>query len=392
MTKVKNHLKNEESPYLKQHSDNPVDWYPWGDEAFDLAKKLDKPVFLSIGYSTCHWCHVMERESFSDPEVGKALNETFVSIKVDREEMPDIDSFYMSICIAERGSGGWPLNMILTPDRKPIISYTYLPKESRHGNIGLIELSKTIKTLWKEDKESLIQRASELLEVNESKSNNEKIRVDPEELFKNTYTEMKRSFDWDYGGFGRSTKFPSPHNIIFLLKYYSYYGDEEALSMAEKTLVSMRFGGIFDQVGYGFHRYSTDRTWKVPHFEKMLYDQAWTMMAYSYAYSFTHKEFYKSVIEEIFQFLERDMKSNDGGYYTAIDADSEGEEGKYYLWKREELEDILKDSFSEFSKIFKTTPNGNFIEERSEMENCLNILYIGDGKNKHNTSKPTFGD
>ena len=370
-----NHLKDEESPYLKQHATNPVDWYPWGEEAFDLAKKLDKPVFLSIGYSTCHWCHVMERESFSKPQVGRAMNEAFVCIKVDREERPDVDSLYMSIAIRERGSGGWPLNMILTPDKKPITSFTYLPIHSLHGNIGIIELSETIKTLWKDERESLLERADQLISSNIKEGDSERVKVDTEKLFKHAFTEMKKIFDYEYGGIGNRMKFPSPHNIIFLIKYYNYFRDEEALQMAENTLLAMRRGGIFDHVGYGFHRYSTDREWKIPHFEKMLYDQAWTMMAYSYAYATTKKDFYKIVINEIFEFLQREMKSPDGGYYTAIDADSEGIEGKYYLWTENELKNILKDDFEEFKNIFDIETKGNFINERDGMDTGLNNIY-----------------
>ena len=370
-----NHLKDEESPYLKQHASNPVDWFPWGEEAFDLSKKLDKPVFLSIGYSTCHWCHVMERESFSKPEVGRAMNDAFVCIKVDREERPDVDSLYMSIAIKERGSGGWPLNMILTPGKKPITSFTYLPIHSIHGNIGIIELSETIKTLWKDERESLLERADQLISSNIKEEDSERVKVDTEKLFKHAFTEMKKIFDYEYGGTGNGMKFPSPHNIIFLIKYYNYFGDEEALQMAENTLLAMRRGGIFDHVGYGFHRYSTDNEWKIPHFEKMLYDQAWTMIAYSYAYATTKKDFYKIVIDEIFEFLQREMKSPDGGYYTAIDADSEGIEGKYYLWTENELKSILKDDFAEFKNIFDIETNGNFINERDGMGTGSNIIY-----------------
>jgi len=370
-----NHLKDEESPYLEQHATNPVDWYPWGDEAFELARKLDKPVFLSIGYSTCHWCHVMEKESFSKPEVGKAMNDAFVCIKVDREERPDVDSLYMSIAMRERGRGGWPLNMILTPDRKPITSFTYLPIHSIHGNIGIIELSETIKTLWKDERESLLERADQLISSNVKEENSERVKVDSEKLFKHAFSELKKVFDYDYGGIGTGMKFPSPHNIIFLIKYYNYFGDEEALQMAENTLLAMRRGGIFDHVGYGFHRYSTDREWRVPHFEKMLYDQAWIMTAYSYAYATTKKEFYKQVISEIFEFLQREMKSPDGGYYTAIDADSEGEEGKFYLWTEDELKAILNEDFDEFKNLFDINSKGNFFNEREQTDTGLNIIY-----------------
>ncbi len=370
-----NHLRDEESPYLKQHATNPVDWHPWGDEAFELARKLDKPVFLSIGYSTCHWCHVMEKESFSKPEVGKAMNDAFVCIKVDREERPDVDSLYMSIAMRERGSGGWPLNMILTPDRKPITSFTYLPIHSVHGIIGIIELSETIKTLWKDERDSLLERADRLISSSVKEEDSERVKVDSEKLFKHAFSELKKVFDYDYGGIGTGMKFPSPHNIIFLIKYYNYFGDEEALQMAENTLLAMRRGGIFDHVGYGFHRYSTDREWRVPHFEKMLYDQAWIMTAYSYAYATTKKEFYKQVISEIFEFLQREMKSPDGGYYTAIDADSEGEEGKFYLWTEDELKNVLKEDFDEFKNLFDIYSKGNFFNEREQANTGLNIIY-----------------
>ena len=376
MNNYVNHLKDEESPYLKQHSTNPVDWHPWGEEAFELASKLDKPVFLSIGYSTCHWCHVMERESFSDPEVGKVMNETFVCIKVDREERPDVDSFYMSISIAERGSGGWPLNLILTPEKKPVTSYTYLPKESRHGNMGLVELARTIQTLWKTEREALLERADDLVNSMNTSSDRERVKVDPEELSKAAFEALQKSYDNQYGGFGTGIKFPSPHNIIFLLKYYGYYGNEEALRMAEQTLHSMRYGGIFDQVGYGFHRYSTDREWKVPHFEKMLYDQAWTMMAYAYAFAFTQNEFYRNVVREIYEFIERDLKSPDGGYYTAIDADSEGVEGKYYLWTLKELSEILGDNLNDFLELFPATENGSFFQEHDPNSRGYNVLFL----------------
>lgn len=376
MNNYVNHLKDEESPYLKQHSTNPVDWHPWGEEAFELASKLDKPVFLSIGYSTCHWCHVMERESFSDPEVGKVMNETFVCIKVDREERPNVDSFYMSISIAERGSGGWPLNLILTPEKKPVTSYTYLPKESRHGNMGLVELARTIQTLWKTEREALLERADDLVSSMNTSPDRERVKVDPEELSKSAFEALQKGYDNQYGGFGTGIKFPSPHNIIFLLKYYGYYGNEEALRMAEQTLQSMRYGGIFDQVGYGFHRYSTDMEWKVPHFEKMLYDQAWTMMAYAYAFAFTQNEFYRNVVREIYEFIERDLKSPDGGYYTAIDADSEGVEGKYYLWTLKELREILGDNLNDFLELFPATENGNFFQEHDPSSRGYNVLFL----------------
>ncbi len=242
--------------------------------------------------------------------------------------------------------------------------------------MGLIELARTIQTLWKTEKEALLERADDLVSNMNTTSDRERVKIDPEELGKSAFEALKKSYDNQYGGFGTGIKFPSPHNIIFLLKYYGYYGNEEALKMAEQTLYSMRYGGIFDQVGYGFHRYSTDREWKVPHFEKMLYDQAWTMMAYAYAFAFTQNEFYKNVVREIYEFIERDLKSPDGGYYTAIDADSEGVEGKYYLWTLKELSEILGGNLDDFLELFPATESGNFLQEHDPSSSGYNVLFL----------------
>ncbi|MFX0133621.1 MAG: thioredoxin domain-containing protein, partial [Candidatus Hodarchaeota archaeon] len=285
--KKPNKLINEKSPYLLQHAYNPVEWYPWGDEAFEKARKEDKPIFLSIGYSTCHWCHVMERESFEDTNVAKLMNDVFVSIKVDREERPDIDKVYMNVCQAITGSGGWPLTIIMTPDKKPFFAATYVPKRSRFGRIGMLELVPRIKESWESKREDLLKSA-EAISVEVQKISGIK---KGEKLGKNmldiAYKELESRFDEKDGGFSDAPKFPTPHNLLFLLRYWKRTLNTKALRMVEKTLESMRLGGIFDQIGFGFHRYSTDYFWLVPHFEKMLYDQALLTIAYTETYQVT---------------------------------------------------------------------------------------------------------
>ncbi|MDO8472692.1 MAG: DUF255 domain-containing protein, partial [Dehalococcoidia bacterium] len=268
-----NRLAGEKSPYLLQHARNPVDWYPWSDEAFNRARAEDRPIFLSIGYSTCHWCHVMEKESFEDPDVADLLNGGFVSIKVDREERPDIDSAYMSAAQALTGSGGWPLTIIMTPDKQPFFAATYIPKQSRFGHGGLLELLPRVSDMWRSRREEVLESASSLTGALKSEE-----QPGPAELgewaLHRCYGDLSRGFDRANGGFGTAPKFPTPHTLSFLLRYWKRSGNKNALEMAEKTLRAMRSGGIFDQVGFGFHRYSTDALWMVPHFEKMLYDQA----------------------------------------------------------------------------------------------------------------------
>src|SRR3990170_2221406 len=334
-----NRLINEKSPYLLQHANNPVDWYPWGEEAFEKARKENKPIFLSIGYSTCHWCHVMERESFEDPEVANLMNEVFVSIKVDREERPDIDSIYMTVCQMMTGSGGWPLTIIMTPDKKPFFAGTYFPKDSRFGRIGMTQLVPRIKEIWT--------------------------------------TKRDERFDTVHGGFGRAPKFPTQHNLLFLLRYWKRAGNEEALEIVEKTLQAMRLGGIYDHVGFGFHRYSTDAEWFLPHFEKMLYDQALLTMTYIEAYQVTGKEEYKKTAREIFAYVLRDMTSPQGGFYSAEDADSEGEEGKFYLWKEEEIRNVLEKEEADLIRdVFNVEKGGNFSEEATGRGAVGNILHL----------------
>ena len=303
MEKTMNQLQNEKSPYLLQHAENPVDWYPWGEEAFQKAKEEDKPIFLSIGYSTCHWCHVMAHESFEDPDVAKLLNEVFVSIKVDREERPDIDSIYMSVCQIMTGSGGWPLTIFMTPDKKPFFAGTYFPKENRFGRIGIIELINRVKNLWNSEKDEILRSADQItlaLQNNTTEAPGDKLN---QKVLKDTFNQLKKRFDSKNGGFGERPKFPTPHNLLFLLRYWKRTGDDEALEMVEKTLVAMRRGGIYDHIGFGIHRYSTDSIWLVPHFEKMLYDQALVAMAAIETYQATSKEEYREFAEEIFTYV-----------------------------------------------------------------------------------------
>ncbi|MHB8907170.1 MAG: thioredoxin domain-containing protein, partial [Melioribacteraceae bacterium] len=336
-----NRLINEKSPYLLQHAYNPVDWYPWNSEAFEKAEREDKPVFLSIGYSTCHWCHVMEHESFEDEETALLMNQTFVSIKVDREERPDIDNIYMMVCQIMNGTGGWPLSIIMTPDKKPFFSGTYFPKESKYGRIGLKDLIMKIDDAWKTKRKDIEESAEEItnyLKESYPASGSEQLSS---AIFNDAFLNFEKRFDSTHGGFGTAPKFPSPHNLMFLLRYWKRTGTQQALEMVTKTLIEMRHGGIFDQVGFGFHRYSTDAKWLVPHFEKMLYDQALLLMAYTEAYQTTGNGNFKKTADEIVTYILRDMTSADGGFYSAEDADSEGVEGKFYLWTQHELIELL---------------------------------------------------
>ena len=322
---MQNHLKNQTSPYLLQHVNNPVDWYPWCEEAFERAKREDKPVFLSIGYSTCHWCHVMAHESFEDKEVAELLNQYFISIKVDKEERPDIDSIYMSVCQAFTGSGGWPTSIFMTPEQKPFFAGTYFPKTNKYGRIGFLELLLQIHEKWKADRKRLLQSAEEVISV---LNREEAVEGDVnEQLIATAYELYKRAFDDKFGGFGQAPKFPTPHNLLFLMRYYEKSKDANAMKMAEKTLLQMYRGGMFDHIGGGFSRYSTDRCYLVPHFEKMLYDNALLILAYCKAYQLTRKPIYCEVAEKTASYILREMTSPEGGFYCAQDADSEGMEG-----------------------------------------------------------------
>lgn len=371
-----NRLINEQSPYLLQHAYNPVDWYPWNEEAFEKARSENKPIFLSIGYSTCHWCHVMEKESFEDDEVAKLMNEAFVSIKVDREERPDIDGIYITVCQMLTGSGGWPLTIVMTPDKKPFFAGTYFPKLSRYGRAGMMELIPQLSELWRSKQEDILKSADAISHalVNSSKFWGDEILSS--EILDQAFNELTKRFDPENGGFGKSPKFPSPHNLTFLLRYWKKNKNEQALLMVDKTMRNMRLGGIYDHLGFGFHRYSTDQKWLVPHFEKMLYDQALLVIAYTEAYQATKNELYKNTVKEILEYVIRDMKSPEGGFYSAEDADSEGEEGKFYLWTLEELRNILKEDADIFFNIYNCEAEGNWIDSMHGKKVGTNILHL----------------
>ncbi len=372
-----NRLINEKSPYLLQHAYNPVDWRPWGGEAFDAAIREDKPIFLSIGYSTCHWCHVMEHESFEDPGVAKLMNDAFICVKVDREERPDIDHYYMTICQMMTGSGGWPLNVILTPEQKVFFAGTYFPKESRFGRMGMVDLAPRISEIWKTKREDILKAADQVFTAVKQMPENSPGMTPGFPTLDQAYQELGQRFDAKYGGFGPAPKFPTPHNLLFLLRYWKRATDPFALEMVEKTLRAMRRGGIYDQFGFGFHRYSTDEVWLVPHFEKMLYDQALIAMAYIETFQVTGDDFYADTAKEIFTYILRDMTSQDGAFYSAEDADSEGHEGKFYVWNMADLVEILGDSEARFmSMIFNFQFGGNFKDEASGTRTGANIPYL----------------
>jgi hypothetical protein len=371
---LSNHLIYEKSPYLLQHAHHPVDWYPWGDEAFEKAKRENKPVFVSIGYSTCHWCHVMAHESFEDEEVAKLLNDRFVSIKVDREERPDIDAIYMKVCQALTGQGGWPLNVFLTPDQKPFYAGTYFPKESRFGRPGFVDVVTQLYDQYKQNPEKITNIGEQITSAFQNQKR-EKQSLD-ENILHQCYQQLEQSFDPKYGGFGQAPKFPAPHQLTFLLRYYRWTKKEKALEMVTKTLDGMADGGIYDHIGYGFARYSVDEKWLVPHFEKMLYDQAMLAIAYTEAYQVTQRERYRSVTEEILSYVTREMLDTKGGFFSAEDADSEGEEGKFYLWDKDEILNALDPEMGRaFCDAYDITETGNF-----EGKNIPNLI-------RHNLSE-----
>ncbi|MHC4689638.1 MAG: thioredoxin domain-containing protein [Planctomycetota bacterium] len=347
-------------------SANPVDWYPWSDEAFKVAKQQDKPVFLSVGYSTCHWCHVMEHESFENIEIAKVMNEHFINIKVDREQRPDIDKIYMDAVHMMTGSGGWPMSVFLTPDGKPFYGGTYFPPEDMYGRPGFKRILLSIADAWKNKRDDLLNSAGRisksLQDINATGQGTEL----NEDVLKNAYYYFSNTFDSYYGGFGRAPKFPQPINLSVLLTYWHTTGDEKALKMVEKTLDAMASGGIYDHLGGGFHRYSTDAQWLVPHFEKMLYDQALISLSYVQAYQVTGKANYARVAREIFDYVLRDMTDPKGGFYSAEDADSEGKEGTFYLWEPDEIKEVLgKNDAEVFNSYYGVKAGGNFEDSKS---------------------------
>ena len=393
-----NRLAKEKSPYLLQHAHNPVDWFPWGEEAFQKAKRENKPIFLSIGYSTCHWCHVMAHESFENHEIAKILNEHFVSIKVDREERPDLDNIYMTAVMSLTGGGGWPMSLFLTPERKPFFAGTYFPSEPRWGQPGFKDVLLSIKEQWEKNRNKVLESSDALTKAIQSQSAEKpkgKFVLD-QNVLKKAYAQYAQQFDERYGGFGRAPKFPQGHGLSFLLRYWKRTGDSHALAMVEKTLMEMAQGGIYDHIGRGFHRYSTDERWHVPHFEKMLYDQALLAKAYLEAYQVTEKQSYAETAREILDYVLRDMTDRQGGFYSAEDADSlpfekfsgavpnprhsgQKVEGAFYVWRQSEVLDILgKEEGEIFNFYFGVEPEGNVpagADPHGEFQG-KNILFI----------------
>jgi len=384
-----NALIHESSPYLQQHAHNPVNWLPWGDAAFALAREQNKPVLLSIGYSTCHWCHVMEEESFEDPQVAALLNRYFISIKVDREERPDIDAVYMHAAQMLNGSGGWPLNLLLTPDKKPFFAATYMPKQGRFGRMGLMELAERVGMMWQQDRHKIEASAESITaalkrSINGAEGQRLNLQANPQHstaakidraLVDQAYIATAKRFDVSHGGFGGAPKFPTAQRLLFLLRYAALNNKPEALRMIEKTLTAMQRGGIHDQLGGGFHRYSTDTHWLLPHFEKMLYDQAMLMMAYAEASIASDNASFAATARHIADYLLRDMRHEGGAFYAAEDADSEGVEGKFYVWTAAEISTVLGRRAKSFMRAYGVKEEGNFSDEVTHKNTGENILH-----------------
>ena len=369
MSIISNKLKNETSPYLLQHKDNPVDWYPWGEEAFLKAEKEDKPIFLSIGYSTCHWCHVMAHESFEDEQTAELLNKNYISIKVDKEERPDIDSVYMTVCQAFTGSGGWPMSIFMTPEQKPFFAGTYFPKTARGNRATFKDVLELISSRWKNSRNDLIESAEDITAaIREIKVPSGDINT---AIIDKAVRQLENSYDEKFGGFGPAPKFPLGHNILFLLERYKLTKDTTLLKMAENTLEKMYRGGLFDHIGGGFCRYSTDVKFLAPHFEKMLYDNAVLIMAYCRAYELSQKKLYLDIAEKTADFILCEMTAEKSGFFSAQDADSEGEEGKYYLFVPQEITKLLGEEQGRiFNDTLDITEKGNF--EGKSIPNLLN--------------------
>jgi uncharacterized protein YyaL (SSP411 family) len=364
-----NRLAEETSPYLLQHANNPVDWYPWVDEALSRAKAEDKPILLSIGYSACHWCHVMAHESFENNEIAGFMNNNFVNIKVDREERPDLDSIYMQAVQAISGSGGWPLTVFLTPDGKPFFGGTYFPPEDRHGMPGFNRVLKTVADAYENRRGEIEKAAGQVITVLTSETRGGESEPLTLDILKQAYLTLQKDFDRESGGFGLAPKFPQPMALEFLLRYFHRTQDKAVLEMVDFALEKMARGGIYDQIGGGFHRYATDRGWLVPHFEKMLYDNALLSRVYLHAYVVTEKKLFRSIAEETLDYVLREISDSHGGFYSTQDADSGGVEGKYYLWTPQEIIDITgKDNSHIVADYFGVTADGNF-----EGQNILHV-------------------
>ena len=366
-----NHLINENSPYLLQHANNPVNWYPWGEEALNKARTENKPIFLSIGYAACHWCHVMAHESFEDEETAALMNEHFVNIKVDREERPDIDAIYMQATVAMTGSGGWPMSVFLTPELKPFYTGTYFPPVQRYNMPAFKDVLVGIARAYKEEPGEITrvsdQVSNHLQQTFVSESANE-LTFQREQLTAVTQA-LNDAYDWGYGGWGQAPKFPQPMTIEFLLRRYAA-GDEDALKPAVHVLKAMARGGMYDVVGGGFSRYSVDNFWRVPHFEKMLYDNAQLARAYLHAWQITKDPFFRQIVTETLDFVARELTDPAGGFYSSLDADSEGEEGKFYVWTQEEIREVLNEEADFFEAAYGITPRGNW-EGKTVLQRAL---------------------
>lgn len=368
-----NLLGSERSPYLRQHAHNPVAWQPWSDAAFDLARQRDVPVLVSIGYATCHWCHVMAHESFEDAEVASYLNDHYVCIKVDREERPDIDAIYMDVCQGMTGHGGWPLTIVTDADRRPFFAGTYFPRTSRGNRIGFLDLMQRIRSVWDDDRSRLTESATQITAALQQQARASMQADVPSDIFDIVADHHRRTFDDVYGGFNAQPKFPSPHHLLLLLRIARRQGAMDLLSMVTTTLDAMRAGGMYDHVGFGFHRYSTDREWLLPHFEKMLYDQAMLMMAYTEAWQITHDALYATVVDEIAQYIERCLTHPSGAFMSAQDADSDGEEGKCYVWSYDEFTELAG---HDVAALLNVRVNGNFHDEATGDPQAVNIPHV----------------
>jgi uncharacterized protein len=364
-----NRLANETSPYLLQHADNPVDWYPWGEEALQKAFREDKPILLSIGYAACHWCHVMAHESFEDPETAAFMNEHFINIKVDREERPDLDSIYMNAVVALTGQGGWPMTVALTASGEPFFGGTYFPPSPRFGMPSFKQVLASLVRAWQEQRQEIADSAAKVAGHLQRPINLAKAAESLDEsLFQQAETSLERSFDPATGGFGRAPKFPQAMAVEFLLRRYLATGNRQARHMAEFTLEHMAYGGIYDQLGGGFARYSTDNDWLVPHFEKMLYDNGLLARVYLHAWQITGRPLYRRIVEETLDWILAEMAHEAGGFYSSLDADSEGEEGRFYVWQAAEIQDLLGEDAELFAAYYGVTPGGNW-----EGKNILHV-------------------
>ena len=374
-----NLLIHEKSPYLKQHAYNPVAWHPWSDRAFARAIKENRLIFLSIGYSSCHWCHVMERESFENQDVADILNQGFVCIKVDREERPDIDEAYMGVCHVLSGQCGWPLSIFMTPDKKPFFAASYLPPTTKYQHPGLTELASAFTAMWQEDSSRILDGARDIaLHLQQAADATDVSTPLHPASVQQCFADLERSFDRQNGGFGKAPKFPLPNALGFLFSFHTQTGNTRALEMARRSLIAMRLGGIWDHVGFGFHRYATDQAWLVPHFEKMLYDQAMLVLVYLQGVQCTKDPLFAQTAREILAFVLDDLTGEEMGFFSALDADSEGEEGRYYVWSDEEFRELAGDTAEAWASRFGVEPGGNFLDEATRERVGTNILSLSE--------------